>query len=1411
MYTCRRDLYNKCIILFICFYACISSINAQNIRDNWFFGNRAAVNFSNINPRALNNSAMVAPEGCATLNDSTGKLLCYTDGNAIWNANHIIINGNNFLGGNPSGAQNIQIIPYPGKPSQYVFVYIKGSAENPPMSLWYTVYDSISTNNAIQIIPPTLLYENITEKLVVIENNIGNGYWIFTHGFADNNYLAFQLTNTGITKSPIISTGSYNFKTSKWNASGVMKCSHNSKKLATCIRGESDTSFVELTDINISNGKVSNPVLIPFPMLTYGAEFSRDNKYLYISCGLSTKKGILYQVDIGSSTFNKTEIYNSPTEWFGQLQLGNDCKIYLAKQSSESLCTITNPSGTGPSCGFLISGLILSPGTSTLGLPTFIQTNSSIISNSIRYSSDNIFDSIQFSIQYPNATNYYWDFGDPSSGSQNVSSQNLPKHVFNKAGSYYVKVYLSGPCGYDTLYQLLEIKSKKTLIVNSSSAVLDIVSNTCNSHIIVKESSPFIKGDLVLLIQMKGAEIDSLYPQKKDGYPHQLHAAGLFEYARVSSVNGNTIYLQQRLQQSWNDTLSWKQRSVQLVKVFEKDNYTLNQSVNCAVYDGEKGGIISIYVHDTLTLYSNISANGVGFRSPPYNNSSTISEYSNDSFITSLSQYGSRKGESIIADSFIGDYTKGRMNLATAGGGGNALNAGGGGGAQYGNAGNGGYGWKDTVYTSNNINELSAGLGGINGYLSQNDVLPFYSQSFGQRAFLGGGGGSGFSPINTATGQPTSGVGGGIIFVRAKTIIIKNQNVLIEANGKAGYPSNKGGASGGGGGGYIHIQADTIIGNIQCSVQGGNGGDNRSAKDLGQYAPGGGGGGGIILTNTSSNAVSIIAQVDGGKKGICTDFSDSFGAQDGNKGIIKNDASLFDESLNSISEYSPTLPNEYYIIDSIHQDNNRITLQSPYQLCIGNKILIMQLNSSDSWLIGGTGKQFGQLLSRGSAGNYEFARVKAVEGNTIILEKPILRNYRNYISRLGITVSSFVINVPEFENLSINQPLTGNPWTGNNGNGGVLALSVKNTLTLNAPIHMDGKGFRGGIGNRSPICADSHLIDLYGSKDSSKFAQKGEGISNSGWDIESDMFYAGKGAIINGGGGGNNHNGGGGGGSNLGCGGNGGWGWNSITINDKELSAGIGGWPFSKAMINNERVVFMGGGGGAGHTNDLNGSNGANGGGIIIIQAKTIQGNNQTISANGLHAKDADYDGSGGGGAAGSIILDCQDIQSHLFLETMGGNGGNTNIHFDGPGGGGGGGFIGFTSQTLPNNTSVNVNGGYSGRHLFDRYGAEDGCSGTVISDIVLYGDKPTNIDIHNDDISSIQILQTDNTIQVVNLPIHSSIECFDILGKEWLLHTNIQSRDVNISTEQFPHGLYYLVISHNGLIHNSHPFCIIK
>jgi hypothetical protein len=237
----------------------------------------------------------------------------------------------------------------------------------------------------------------------------------------------------------------------------------------------------------------------------------------------------------------------------------------------------------------------------------------------------------------------------------------------------------------------------------------------------------------------------------------------------------------------------------------------------------------------------------------------------------------------------------------------------------------------------------------------------------------------------------------------------------------------------------------------------------------------------------------------------------------------------------------------------------------------------------------------------------------------------------------------------------------------------------------------------------------------------------------------------------------------------------------------------------------------MGGGGGAGHTNDLNGSHGANGGGIIIIQAKTIQGNNQTISANGLHAKDADYDGSGGGGAAGSIILDCKDIQSPLFLETIGGNGGNTNIHFDGPGGGGGGGFIGFTSQTMPNNTSVNVNGGYSGRHLFDRYGAEDGCSGTVVSDIVLYGDKPTNINIHNDDISSIQILQTNNSIQVVNLPLLSSIVCYDILGKEWLSYSNIQSTGINVSTDQLSHGVYYLVISHNGMILNSHPFSIIK
>jgi len=56
---------------------------AQGENDNWYFGNKAALNFSNTVPTVINNSAMNSLEGCGSISDSNGNLLFYADAGNI--------------------------------------------------------------------------------------------------------------------------------------------------------------------------------------------------------------------------------------------------------------------------------------------------------------------------------------------------------------------------------------------------------------------------------------------------------------------------------------------------------------------------------------------------------------------------------------------------------------------------------------------------------------------------------------------------------------------------------------------------------------------------------------------------------------------------------------------------------------------------------------------------------------------------------------------------------------------------------------------------------------------------------------------------------------------------------------------------------------------------------------------------------------------------------------------------------------------------------------------------------------------------------------------------------------------------------------------------------------------------------
>ncbi|HMC59176.1 MAG TPA: DUF11 domain-containing protein, partial [Candidatus Solibacter sp.] len=344
-----------------------------------------------------------------------------------------------------------------------------------------------------------------------------------------------------------------------------------------------------------------------------------------------------------------------------------------------------------------------------------------------------------------------------------------------------------------------------------------------------------------------------------------------------------------------------------------------------------------------------------------------------------------------------------------------------------------------------------------------------------------------------------------------------------------------------------------------------------------------------------------------------------------------------------------------------------------------------------------------------------------------------------------------VVLVPQYlsATLSAVTPPTAAPWNGSTG--GILALDVANTLTLNsATVSVNGMGFRGGAGMQLTGAAGAANTDyLFASPAAYTGAaggvagvdgSKGEGVAGTPEWVESSNTFlqtiagvgypsgtAGTdgsmahGAPGNAGGGGtdsnpaaNDQNAGGGGGGNGGAGGFGGDSWNMNLS-----SGGEGGSPFPGTI---DRIA-LGGGGGAGSRNnsdsDNQASSGAAGGGMVFIRAFSFTGT-ATITANGANAYNATANDAGGGGGAGGtiIMLAASGGEGGLTLQAKGGTGGNawatqpySLADRHGPGGGGGGGVI-FVSGAP---ASSSVVGGADGLTLNPgvAYGATSGTAGT--------------------------------------------------------------------------------------------------
>lgn len=907
---------------------------------------------------------------------------------------------------------------------------------------------------------------------------------------------------------------------------------------------------------------------------------------------------------------------------------------------------------------------------------------------------------------------------------------------------------ISQPQALDT-FEMTDSTIEVSGVINHYTPVIDF-GNDCNTLIYVKHTSGFSVGDKVLLIQMQGAQIieDN---NENYGVVTNYQNAGNHEFSRIKAINGNVIELQNRLLYKY-----FVPGKVQLVRVPEFENVIVNRELTCTPWDGEIGGVLAFVASGNVTLKSNLNVTGKGFRGAKAISTNDHPYYYVGDYIVEEDRpgYSAPKGEGIA---FFGNppYINGRGAAANGGGGGGNHNTGGAGGANAGCGGDGSLGWVSTHYSGDNAIAQSKG-----GHEVEYKI---------GRIFLGGGGGAGHSNQDDLG---HGGNGGGIVIVRAENIVSNNFSII--ANGNDGVESTIDGSGGGGAGGAIFLDVNTSVEKLMLSAAGGNGANNNYNRY--DIPPGGGGGGGAILFKKILSKAET--NVEPGKNGVSASSGTDYGAKSGCRGFTIDNIDIGEGNPVSIGGTRKNLPNQYYKVESINNDKINLAINQTAEFCPGDKFLIIQMQGVQ--ISTQNNENYGKIENYKSAGNFELVQVSSVNGNNITLQNPLVRDYEP-------NGKVQLVTVPEFTDFTVSNTLSCRSWDGELG--GVLIFSVDNTLRLNASIDVSGVGFRGGKSINSPNNPDIHNDEYHSKPDSSRYALKGEGIF--GWDIPEHL--AGRGKSASGGGGGNNHNAGGGGGSNIGCGGNGGYGW-ALYNGIRETSQGLGGIPLNT----DGKKLFFGGGGGAGHSNEFTGSDGGSGGGIVIIKAKTIVSDNQSIVSKGLASRNAAFDGVGGGGAGGSILLDCQQFINTLYLNVNGGSGGSTTDHRDGPGGGGGGGLIGLSINQIHANIFASVDGGGAGNNKdFKNDGATNGCPGMIKNALHIPGDTsilssiileqnytaPESF-VYPNPVSNTLVLAVDNV---------NSVEIFNSIGYKHIVEVTQSTPYLTVDVSTLSNGLYFI------------------
>jgi hypothetical protein len=377
------------LLVFLLLLPCVGF--GQKHNNIWYFGDSCGIDFNSGNPMVINNSSMFMPEGSASIADSLGNLLFYTNGTTVWNKPHTVMDNGDSLMGTSTSTQTA-IIPKPGIEDSIYYVITTDKQPTVTNGLRYSTVDLKYNNGLGRVINKNIvLSSSSTEKVAVVTHSNGYDFWIIAHERDNNTLISYEVDCSGIDTVPIKSSvGEINTE-----EGGYLKTSPDGSKLALAA-----AKVVDIFDFNTTTGFATNPLSLPADSLfcEYGVCFSPNNTRLYVGSACAPG-GRLVQYDLLAGNANdiinaRTILYSTVCNiigidtcmTFGGMMNAVDGKLYVAHYllgfgaGDTMLGVINNPNLLGANCNYVHDGFNLQGRNTLLGMVNLIETDFNYIS-----------------------------------------------------------------------------------------------------------------------------------------------------------------------------------------------------------------------------------------------------------------------------------------------------------------------------------------------------------------------------------------------------------------------------------------------------------------------------------------------------------------------------------------------------------------------------------------------------------------------------------------------------------------------------------------------------------------------------------------------------------------------------------------------------------------------------------------------------------------------------------------------------------------------------------------------------------------------------------------------------------------------------------------------------------------------